>query len=59
MKNSQILEKFFEQQHKQWKKECYAIFKPESRMMVSLSTPKDTVPKEGRKLHPHSSTRHH
>jgi hypothetical protein len=31
MKGSQILEKFFEKRHQQWKKECYGILHPESR----------------------------
>ncbi len=53
MKSSQLLDKFFEKRHKQWKKEVYAVFKSEIRLNEVLSTSKDPVSLKQRTIPSH------
>jgi len=46
MKSSQLLEKFFERRHRQWKKECYSIYNGECRSSSPLGRPKGSFMKK-------------
>jgi hypothetical protein len=41
MKDSKILEKFFEQQHRQWKKEAYTVLQSTSKEFGFSLNPKN------------------